>query len=176
LPAVASDLRATFARRRGRVARAGALALACLLPCAPARALDSSLEETKPSLRVTLGVDAFRVPGTVAASARYGGSWNVKAGTWLYNSGVEPHMPHLLLGGGYVLTKWKFRFGLGVVWIDSENDNVNGTRWNVDASVAYDLSDRWFVEYQHYSHGAILGIQDNVSNGGWNLVGVGLIF
>ena len=153
-------------------------AFLCLVLAAatPARAMDWSLDETKPALRLSVSVDVFRVPGTVAASARYGGNWNVKAGTWLHNNGVDPRAPSLLLGAGYVLTKSKFRFGLGVVWIDDVNFNVNGTRWNIDASVAYDLSDRWFVEYQHYSHGAILGVKDDVSNGGWNLLGLGLIF
>ena len=138
--------------------------------------MDWTLDETKPSLRLSVAADVFRVPGTTVATVRYGGSWNVKAATWLYNHGVEPSAPNLLLGAGYVLTKAKFRLGLGVVWIDQENYNVNGTRWNIDASIAYDLSDRWFVEYQHYSHGAILGVKDDVSNGGWNLVGVGVIF
>jgi hypothetical protein len=138
--------------------------------------VDWEWDETKPSLRLSVSADVYRVPGTVAAMARYGGSWNVKAGTWLYNRGVEPHAPSLLLGGGYVFTKWNFRLGLGLVWINDVNENVNGTRWNIDASIAYDLSERWFVEYQHYSHAAILGVQDDVSNGGWNLVGLGMIF
>jgi hypothetical protein len=156
----------------------GAPALACLalLLAAPARAADWGFDETRPSLRLSVAADVFRVPGTTVAALRYGGSWNVKAATWLYNNGVEPSAPSLLLGAGYVLTTGKLRLGLGVVWIDKENLNVNGTRWNVDASVAYDLSDRWFVEYQHYSHGAILGVKDDVSNGGWNLVGLGMIF
>jgi hypothetical protein len=127
-------------------------------------------------LRLSAGVDVFRVPGTTVATARYGGTWNVKAATWLHDSGVDPSAPHLLLGAGYMLTVSRFRFGVGVVWIDSVNLNVNGTRWNLDASIAYDLSDRWFVEYQHYSHGAILGVKGEVSNGGWNLLGVGAIF
>ena len=147
-----------------------------LAAATPALAVDWGWQDTKPALRVSIAVDVFRVPGTTVATARYGGNWNVKAGTWLHNNGVDPSAPSLLLGAGYVLTTSKFRLGLGVVWIDKENLNVNGTRWNVDASIAYDLSNRWFVEYQHYSHGAILGLKDEVSNGGWNLLGIGAIF
>ena len=163
---------------RSRVFRAVSLVVGFLAfsQAAPARAFDWHIEDTRPALRASVGVDVFRVPGTWVASARYGGSWNVKAATWLHNAGVDPSAPHLLFGGGYVLTMSRFRFGAGLVWIDKINNNVNGTHLNVDASVAYDLSDRIFVEYQHYSHGAIVGVQQNVSNGGWNLVGLGVIF
>ena len=163
---------------RSRVCQAVSLVLGCLAlsRAAPAGAFDLHFDETRSALRVSVGADVFRVPGTTVASARYGGSWNVKAATWLHDAGVDPDAPNLLLGGGYVLTMSRFRLGAGIVWIDKTNNNVNGTHWNVDASVAYDLSDRVFVEYQHYSHGAILGVKQDVSNGGWNLVGLGVIF
>jgi hypothetical protein len=176
LTSAASESGAAFAQRYPRAARAAGLACLVLLHAVPARAMDWGFDETRSALRLSVSVDVFRVPGTVAASARYGGTWNAKAGTWLHNNGVDPSAPSLLLGAGYMLTVSRFRFGLGVAWIDSVNLNVNGTRWNVDASIAYDLSDRWFVEYQHYSHGAILGVKDEVSNGGWNLLGVGASF
>jgi hypothetical protein len=144
-----------------------------LLAAAPAGAW--SWDETQPALRLSLGLDVYRAVGTVVAMARYGGSWNVKAGAWVRDVHVQPGAPNVLLGAGYVLTKSKWRFGAGLVWIDEEND-VNGTRWNFDASVAYDMSDRVFFEYQHYSHGKILGLGKDVSNGGWNLISVGLIF
>jgi len=161
-----------------RVSRAVSLVLGCLALCRPATAgvFDLHFDETRTSLRVSVGADVFRVPGTTVASVRYGGSWNVKAATWLHNAGVDPDAPNLLLGGGYVLTMSRFRLGAGIVWIDKTNNNVNGTRWNVDGSVAYDVTDRVFVEYQHYSHGAILGVKRDVSNGGWNLLGLGVIF
>ena len=161
-----------------RVFRAVSLVLGCLAlsHVAPAWAFDWHFDETKTALRVSVGADVFRVPGTTVASARYGGSWNVKAATWLYDAGVDPDAPRLLLGGGYMITVGSFRFGAGLVWIDKTNNNVNGTHWNFDVSGAYDLTDRLFVEYQHYSHGAILGLKDNVSNGGWNLLGVGWTF
>lgn len=159
-----------------RLARV-ATVFACLaFPAAPARSMDWTVDETRPALRVSLGADVFRVPGTVVASARYGGSWNAKAATWLYDAGVEPAAPHLLLGAGYVVTKWGWRFGAGLAWIDKTNDNVNGTHWNFDGSIAYDVSEHAFIEYQHYSHGAILGLKNSTSNGGWNLLGLGCIF
>ena len=168
----ASESRSAFPR----VARACAVACLALLGPASAWAWPWEWDETKPSLRLTAGVDFFRVPGTTVASARYGGAWNVKVSTWLHNAGVDPKAPNLLLGGGYVLTKWNFRFGAGLVWIDDTNYNVNGTRWNFDGSIAYDVTSRVFVEYQHYSHGAILGISSHTSNGGWNLLNLGVIF
>jgi hypothetical protein len=163
---------------RSRVFRAIPLVLGCLAlsKVAPAWAFDWHFDETKTSLRVSVGADVFRVPGTTVVSARYGGGWNVKAATWLHNAGVDPEAPNLLLGGGYVLTMSRFRLGAGIVWIDKTNNNVNGTHWNVDGSIAYDVTDRVFVEYQHYSHGAILGVKQDVSNGGWNLLGLGVIF
>jgi hypothetical protein len=172
---VIPDYDATVAHSRARIVARRSLgaALACLwlLAAAPVQAWD----ETRPALRLSLGLDVYRAPGSVVASARYGGSWNVKAGAWVRDGHVQPEAPNLLLGAGYVWTKSKWRFGAGLVWIDEEN-YVNGTRWNFDASAAYDLSDRVFFEYQHYSHGSKLGLKKDNSNGGWNLIGVGLIF
>jgi hypothetical protein len=169
------DPRSIFARPHLRVAvrPVARAALTCLLAlaAAPVQAWD----ETKPALRLSLGLDLYRAAGAMVASARYGGSWNVKAGAWVRDVHVQPQAPDFLLGGGYVWTKSRWRFGAGVVWIDEEND-VNGTRWNFDASVAYDMSDRVFFEYQHYSHGSVLGLKKDLSNGSWNLIGVGLIF
>lgn len=179
LAAAASDIRPIFAKRRPPVVRGASLSFAVLLflpSAAPANALPWEWDETKPSLRLTLGVDFFRVPGTTVVSARYGGNWNVKVSTWVHDAGVDPHAPKLLAGAGYVLTKRHWRFGAGLAWIDETNNNVNGTHWNFDGSVAYDVSERVFVEYQHYSHGAILGISSDTSNGGWNLFNLGVIF
>lgn len=171
------DLHAIFAQRHLRVVvrHAAALAFLCFALVAAAPAGAWNWDETKPALRLSLGLDVYRAPGTVVASARYGGGWNVKASAWVRDVHVQPEAPGFLLGGGYAWTKSKWRFGAGVVWIDDEND-INGTRWNFDASIAYDMSDRVFFEYQHYSHGAILGLKKDASNGGWNLIGVGLIF
>ena len=52
----------------------------------------------------------------------------------------------------------------------------NGTRWNFDFTVAYDFSERVFVEYQHLSHGTYIGISTRAPNGGWNILGVGYAF
>lgn len=176
LPPAVPDFRAAVARPHA-VHRAARLAFVCLalVAAAPARAWPWAWDETRPALRLSLGLDVYRAPGAMVASARYGGSWNVKASAWVRDVHVQPEAPNYLLGGGYVLTKSKWRFGAGVVWIDEEN-NANGTRWNFDLSIAYDMSDRVFFEYQHYSHGAILGLGKDASNGGWNLVGVGLVF
>jgi len=172
---VIPDYDATVAHSRARLAVRWSLrvALACLVvfAAAPVRAWD----ETTPALRLSLGLDVYRAAGAMVASVRYGGNWNVKAGAWVRDVHILPEAPNMLLGGGYMWTKSKWRFGAGLVWIDGEN-NVNGTPWNFDASVAYDWSDRAFFEYQHYSHGTLLGLRRDVSNGGWNLFGVGLIF
>jgi hypothetical protein len=171
------DAHAIFAQRRLRVVvrRTGAIAFVCFALAAAAPASAWNWDETRPALRLSLGLDVYRAAGAMVASARYGGSWNVKASAWVRDVHVQPEAPNFLLGGGYVLTKSKWRFGAGLVWIDEEND-VNGTRWNFDASVAYDMSDRIFFEYQHYSHGSILGLKKDASNGSWNLISVGLIF
>ena len=142
-----------------------------LAAAAPARALD----ETKVGLRLSVLDEITSGAGPVLASARYGGSWGLKLGTWIRDVHVTPSAPKLLAGGNYVWTWSNWRFGFGVVWIDRET-NYNGTRWNLDFSVSYDLSDRIFCEYQHNSHGSKVGIKKEAPNEGWNLLGIGFIF
>lgn len=141
------------------------------------RAFDLEVDDTRPGFRLSAGLDVFRVPGTVVATARYGGSWGVKLGYWVHGgSDIRPRSPTLLAGADYMLTFWKkIRGGFGIAWIDQET-NVNGTRWNFDTTLAYDLSDRVYIEYRHQSHGAILGISPDAPNGGWNVVGLGYTF
>jgi hypothetical protein len=149
------------------------LVFACLFlaPAAPARALD----EARVGLRLSV-LDEFTTgAGPVLVSARYGGSWGLKLGTWVRDVHVLPGAPRVLAGGNYVWTWSNWRFGAGVVWIDRETD-YNGTRWNFDFTVSYDLSDRIFCEYQHNSHGSTVGIKKEVPNEGWNLLGIGFIF
>jgi hypothetical protein len=131
--------------------------------------------ETKPGLRLSVLNDVTVGAGSVLVSARYGGGWGLKAGAWVRDVHVMPNAPNVLLGANYVWTYSKLRFGAGVVWIDQENAN-NGTRWNFDFTISYDLSDRVFCEYQHNSHGAMVGIQKDASNEGWNMLGIGFIF
>lgn len=171
------DPYAILAQRHLRIGvrRVAALAFACFALVAATPAGAWNWDEIRPALRLSLGLDVYRAPGTMVASARYGGNWNAKAGAWVRDVHVQPEAPSFLLGGGYAWTKANWRFGAGVVWIDDEND-INGTRWNFDASIAYDMSGRLFFEYQHYSHGAILGLKKDASNGGWDLISVGLTF
>jgi hypothetical protein len=154
-----------------------ALAGLALLASAPLRAFDLDVQETRPGLRLSAGIDVFRTPGTVVATGRYGGTWGARLGYWVRSgSDVGPRAPVVLIGADYMLTFWKrVRGGIGLAWIDGEN-NVNGTRWNFDTTLAYDLSDRLFVEYRHQSHGAALGIRKDAPNGGWNVVGLGYTF
>jgi hypothetical protein len=142
-----------------------------LLFSAPSYALD----ETKVALRLSLVDAVYRGAGSLVASGRYGGSWGIKLGFWIRDSHVESDAPNALAGVDYVWTKSKWRFGLGTAWIDTEN-SVNGTRWNFDLSLEYDLSNQVYVGYQHYSHGSRLGIRSSTPNGGWDLIGAGLTF
>ena len=158
-----------------------------LLASAPSRALaqedaqsaplDLQVEDTSPGLRLSAGVDLFRAPGTVVVNGRYGGTWGARLGLWVHEgSDIQPHSPHVLVGADYMLTFWrKFRGAAGVAWIDEVN-NKNGTHWNFDFTLAYDLSERVFVEYRHQSHGAELGIREDRPNDGWNIIGVGYTF
>jgi hypothetical protein len=158
-----------------------------LLASAPSRALaqenarpaplDLEVEGTRPALRLSAGIDLFRAPGTVVVNGRYGGTWGARLGLWVREgSDIQPHAPHALVGADYMLTFWKkLRGGAGVAWIDEVN-NKNGTHWNFDFTVAYDLSERVFVEYRHQSHGAEVGIADGRPNDGWNTIGAGYAF
>jgi len=159
-------------RRLGRV-----LSVLVLLASAPLQAFDLEVDSTRPGTRLSAGIDVFRAPGTVVANVRYGGTWGARLGYWAYTtSDVGPQAPTVLIGVDYMLTFWKkIRGGIGLAWIDGEN-NVNGTRWNLDTTLAYDLSDRVFVEYRHQSHGAVLGLDSDKPNGGWNIVGAGYRF
>ena len=138
---------------------------------APACAWD----QTRPGLRVALSADFFRAEGAMVASARYGGAFGLKLGAWVRDNNVTPHAPKVIAGGDYVLTASIWRFGAGIAWIDGEN-NINGTRWNFDLSIACDLSKRIFLQYQHYSHGSGVGIDKDASNSSWNLLGLGYLF
>jgi hypothetical protein len=171
---VAPDFQTRAAPPDVRIAirRAVQVALAWLvLAATPALAWD----ETKRGLRLSVLDDITVGAGSVLVSARYGGGWGLKAGAWVRDIHVVPGAPNVLLGANYVWTYSKLRFGAGVVWIDQENSN-NGTRWNFDFTISYDLSDRVFCEYQHNSHGSTLGIKKEVSNQGWNLLGIGFVF
>ena len=155
----------------GRVAIGGFLLGAGLLLSGPSHALD----ETKAELRLSVSDDLVHARGSTLVSARYGGAWGARLGFWARESQVEPSKAHFFAGVDHVWTYSKWRAGLGAVWIDEVND-LNGTHWDFDVSLGYDLSSRVFVEYRHHSHGRKLGISQNASNDGWNLVGVGLIF
>jgi hypothetical protein len=158
-----------------------------LLASAPPRALaqedtqppqlDLQVDDTRPGLRLSAGIDLFHAPGTVVVSGRYGGTWGARLGLWAHDgSDIRPRSPHVLVGADYVLTFWKkFRGGAGVAWIDEVN-NKNGTHLNFDFTLAYDLSERVFVEYRHLSHGAEVGIRDGSPNDGWNVIGAGWTF
>jgi hypothetical protein len=150
---------------------AGFLLGFALLLSAPSYALD----ETQVGLRLSVAEDFVHAPGSVVVSGRYGGAWGARVGFWASDSHVEPRAPNMFVGADHVWTYSKWRAGFGVVWIDGTND-LNGTHWDFDLSLGYDLSSRAFVEYRHHSHGRKLGISKDASNDGWNLIGVGLAF
>jgi len=147
-----------------------------LIASAPARALDLETQDTTPGLRLSVGVDVYHAAGSIVATGRYGGTWGAKLGVWGYSApSVGRGAPNVLIGVDYMLTMRRWRGGIGVAWIDREN-RMNGTRWNLDATLAYDLSDRIFVEYRHQSHGTVVGIRRDASNFSWNIVGAGMVF
>lgn len=151
-----------------RIAASVALSLALVTP-------SYALDETKVDLRLSVSEDFVHAPGSVLVSGRYGGAWGARLGSWVRDSHVEPGAPHMFAGVDHVWTYSKWRAGLGAVWIDEVN-NLNGTHWDFDVSLGYDLTDQVFVEYRHHSHGRKLGISRDASNDGWNLIGIGLIF
>jgi hypothetical protein len=155
----------------GRAAITGLLLGVGLLLSAPSFALD----ETKPDLRLSVSDDFVHARGSTLVSGRYGGAWGARLGFWARESHVESSKANFFAGVDYVWTYSNWRAGLGAVWIDEVND-LNGTHWDFDVSLGYDLSSRVFVEYRHHSHGRKLGVRKNASNDGWNLVGVGVIF
>ncbi len=95
-------------------------------------------------------------------------------GYWARDPHLDTGEPHFTVGMDHVWTYRKWRYGIGAVWID--NDNViNGTRWNFDLALAYNFSDRFFVEFLHFSHASkVLGIKKDLPNSGWDFIGLGL--
>jgi len=145
----------------------------CGLPwTGSARALQ--LDETPRELRATLSQDYLHARGATLLAARYGSAWGVRLGAWVSTDDMQPK-PHWVAAVDHVWTLGKWRAGLGAAWID-QTTNVNGTHWVFDVSLAYDVTRRIFIEYRHHSHGSKLGIEPDVPNGGWNLIGVGVNF
>lgn len=135
-----------------------------------------ALDKPEVDLRLSVSEDVVHAPGSVVVSGRYGGAWGLKLGAWVRDTHVEHGAASNKLAG--IDHVWKYagwRAGLGVVWIDQET-NLSGTHWDFDVSLAYDFGRRVFLEYRHYSHAKKLGISEDVPNGGWNLLGVGVIF
>jgi len=131
--------------------------------------------EAEPDLRLKVADDFYYARGSVVVSGRYGGAWGVKVGVWARDSNAHPGAPNYFAGVDHVWSVSRWRLGLGSVFIDELNE-LNGTHLDFDITAAYDLTDRVFVEYQHFSHGKKLGIKRHAYNHGWNLIGVGVIF
>jgi hypothetical protein len=147
-----------------------------LFASVPSQAFQMEMGETRSAVRVSVGIDVFNSPGAIVATGRYGGSWGLKLGYRLYQGSHLRGPGRVLVCSDYMLTfADKIRGGLGIAWIDGEN-NINGTRWNFDVTIAYDLSNKTFLEYRHQSHGAIFGLRTDVPNGGWNVFGLGYTF
>ena len=53
---------------------------------------------------------------------------------------------------------------------------MNGTPWNFGLHVRYAITQHWSLVLDHYSHGTMLGIAQDKSNRGWNLLGVAYTF
>lgn len=148
------------------------LAAFALMSTGAARALQ--LDETRRDFRLTLSQDYLHAHGATLLAGRYGGAWGVRLGSWVSTDDMEPK-PHWMAGIDRVWTVGRVRAGLGAAWID-EKTNVNGTLWLFDVSLAYDITRNVFIEYRHHSHGSKLGIERDVRNGGWNLIGIGYSF
>ena len=155
----------------GRAAITGLFWGVVLLLSAPSYARD----ETKVDLRLSAGVDVIHAPGSVVVSGRYGGDWGAKVGFWGNGARIEGGAPDMLAGVDHVWTYSSWRAGFGLVWINKLN-RLNGTYLDFDLSLAYDLSAPVSLEFRHFSHGGMFGIDRAAANRGWNLVGVGLIF
>ena len=53
---------------------------------------------------------------------------------------------------------------------------MNGSTWNFGLHVRYAIDRQWSLVLDHYSHGSMLGIAQDKSNRGWNLIGVAYSF
>jgi len=131
-------------------------------------------DDTPSHVRFTLAEDFVHAAGSTVLSGRYGDGLGVRAGWWLHSVDASP-APRLLLGADYAWTVSRWRPGLGAAWID-KTTSLNGTHWEIDTSLAYAITRRFFVEFRHYSHARKLGVRKDVPNGGWNLIGLGVAF
>lgn len=148
------------------------IVLSALLPATAAYAFGD--DETQVALRLSVSDSIINDAGAALISGRYGGAWGVRVGYWARDPHLESGAPHLVAAMDHVWTSKKWHYGIGAAWIDHDNE-VNGTRWNFDLSLAYDLSDRIYVEFLHFSHGSkVLGIKKQLPNLGWDFIGVGI--
>lgn len=131
-------------------------------------------EAAESRMRLSLSGAAFNGAGSVLASGRYGDGWGVRLGFWLRDSHVPGHAPHVFLGGDYLWKYSHWRYGIGLAWLDRNGNAINGTHANFSLSVAYDISDRFFIEVMHFSHGSALGIRGDIPNQGWDFIGIGV--
>lgn len=149
---------------------AGAALLVALV--APARALDTP----EVDFRFSVWGDVVHSPGSLVVSGRYGGAWGLRAGAWMHDTHAEEGAAkNKLAGFDHVWEYAGWRAGLGAVWIDQKT-NLSGTHWDFDVSLSYDLVKHVSVEFHHFSHAKKLGISEETPNGGWNLLGLALIF
>lgn len=152
-------------------------------------------------LRLSALADVMHAPGSAIVHGRYGDRVGVSLGLWARDAGslaetvtschdyaVYPMRRHceptalktgedrsadMLLGADYRWRDNRWHYGAGIVWIDDKNA-LNGTRFNFDLSLGYDLSPRFGVLFHHISHFRAAGIREGRANDGWNMLGLTL--
>lgn len=141
-------------------------------------------------LRVSVATEVVHGQGYWSPGLRLGhdGGWGLRAGALVapvWAGAVPDHIRQAkpqfdLESHGYIgvdrefcATRWCA--GLGIVRINGLS-YMNGTRYNFGLYARYLIDRHWSLDYIHFSHGSALGIADDKSNRGWNLLGIGYSF
>ncbi len=74
------------------------------------------------------------------------------------------------IGAESIFRLGRFYGGIGLSLSDERLCDRAGTKWNFSIAVGMRISERLDVQWRHRSHGEDLGIRENTSNDGVNLV------
>lgn len=134
--------------------------------------------------RIGLGTEFIHGQGYWSPSLRIGEKWGLRIGALnapVWAESVPEHIQrakpqfdlesHSYFGIDREFCGSHWCGGLGVVRINGLS-YMNGTRYNFGVYGRYKIDKKWSIEYTHFSHGSALGIAEEKSNRGWNLIGL----
>ena len=136
---------------------------------------DEELPDGKfiPGMAVSIGTDVRHIPDNGddgdAIFIEFIGHFYKKP--WGFNAYLGRTVnPDVWAIGAEPTYRWKrMTFGLGLAMLD-KTTYVSGTKWNFSLTACGEITSIFDICLRHWSHGAWLGIEEDKSNGGWNIL------